>query len=51
MSLKICDCGGMNPAIALGETSKPTSNAKRITGFEQRDFITDEVFVTAFLSV
>jgi hypothetical protein len=35
MSLKICACGGMNPAIVvLGETSNPTTNAKSKTGFK-----------------
>jgi hypothetical protein len=38
----------MNPAIVLGETINPTTNAKRKTGFERRDFMADEVFVTAF---
>ncbi|MGO9587016.1 MAG: hypothetical protein ACLP2Y_12540 [Limisphaerales bacterium] len=37
----------MNPAMVLVETSKPTSNARRKTGFKQWDFIADEVLVTA----
>jgi hypothetical protein len=40
MSLKICDCGGMNPAIALSETNNPASNAKKEMGFKLMDFMT-----------
>jgi hypothetical protein len=29
MSLKICACEGMNPAMVSGETNDPTINAKR----------------------
>jgi hypothetical protein len=43
MSLKICACEGMNPAIELGETNVPTSNAKRNTDFKKWDFMADEV--------
>jgi hypothetical protein len=38
----------MNPAMVLGETSKPTSNAKKNTGFKKGDFMADEVLVTYF---
>jgi hypothetical protein len=37
----------MNPAMVLGETNSPIINAERKNDFKQRDFIADEVFITA----